>query len=286
MKFTKLLSEQSLLLSIFCVSLATSFSPTQTKAFSNNLNPEFASVSRNERIVAFAHPQADSSSGVVIEETPSFIDTELRGAAMRLHTRSQAPKEGEAAEKPKPPEPYTPTHDDYLRFLVDSQHVYKAFEEATDSMSSLSEFRNTGLERVKPLETDIEFMVQEYGLDRPSVGEPGKNYAETIRNIAAKGEDNIPEFMCHYYNHYFAHTAGGRMIGKKMSSLLLDKKTLEFYKWEGDLNKIKATVKESIEKLAASWTKEQRQQCVDGTAAAFMGGGAINSHLSGGRSPH
>jgi heme oxygenase len=36
--------------------------------------------------------------------------------------------------------------------------------------------------------------------------------------------------MCHYYNFYFAHTAGGRMIGKQMSALLLDKKTLDFYK--------------------------------------------------------
>ena len=46
--------------------------------------------------------------------------------------------------------------------------------------------------------------------------------------IAAR--DAVPEFMCHYYNYYFAHTAGGRMIGKQMSALLLNKKTLEFYK--------------------------------------------------------
>lgn len=244
------------------------------------------SVSRNVPIAVFAHPKADSSSGTVVEETTSFIDTELRGAAMKLHTRMQAPKEGEAVEKPKPAEPYTPTQEDYLKFLVDSQHVYKAFEEATGGMASLSEFCDTGLERVEPLETDIEFLMQEYGLSRPAIGKPGENYAKTIRAVAAKGEDNVPELICHYYNHYFAHTAGGRMIGKKMSSLLLDKKTLEFYKWDGNLNQIKATVKGNIEKLAASWTKEERQQCVDATAAAFMGGGAINSHLSGGRGHH
>jgi heme oxygenase len=25
-------------------------------------------------------------------------------------------------------------------------------------------------------------------------------------------------FICHYYNFYFAHTAGGRMIGNKVRS--------------------------------------------------------------------
>lgn len=145
---------------------------------------------------------------------------------MKLHTRSQAPKEGQAEEKKL--EPYTPTREDYLRFLVDSQQVYKAFEDVVNECDGLSVFRNTGLERVKPLETDINFMVQEYGITRPAVGKAGLDYAEEIRRLGK--EHLIPEFMCHYYNFYFAHTAGGRMIGKQMSALLLDKKTLEFYK--------------------------------------------------------
>ena len=156
--------------------------------------------------------------------TESFIETELRGAAMRLHTREQAPKEGEAPAK-KPAEPYVPTHADYLRFLVDSKHVYEAMEDIVNGRDELAVYRNTGLERTKALEKDIEFMVEEYGLERPSVGKPGSNYAEMLRKI-----ESIPEFVCHYYNFYFAHTAGGRMIGKQMSSLLLEKKTLEFYK--------------------------------------------------------
>eukprot|EP00586_Coscinodiscus_wailesii_P017416 CAMPEP_0172497692 /NCGR_PEP_ID=MMETSP1066-20121228/103576_1 /TAXON_ID=671091 /ORGANISM="Coscinodiscus wailesii, Strain CCMP2513" /LENGTH=252 /DNA_ID=CAMNT_0013270605 /DNA_START=45 /DNA_END=800 /DNA_ORIENTATION=+ len=177
-----------------------------------------------------------------------FIDTELRGAAMKLHTRSQAPKEGEAKEEPK--EPYIPTHDDYLRFLVDSQHVYKTFEEVIKSNDDLKSFRNTGLERTKPLESDIKFMVEEYELTRPPVGEYGLEYAKEIRRIVREG--SIPQLMCHYYNFYFAHTAGGRMIGKRMSSLLLNGRTLEFYKWE-NLNKIKTQVKENIEQMVESW---------------------------------
>jgi len=149
---------------------------------------------------------------------------------MKLHTRSQAPKEGQAQEKKM--EPYIPTRDDYLKFLVDSQHIYKALEDVVNDHDSLSVFRNNGLERVIPLETDIEYMVKEYNLQRPKVGHPGLMYAEEMRRLGSQGL--IPEFLCHYYNFYFAHTAGGRMIGKQMSALLLEKKTLEFYKVRSD----------------------------------------------------
>jgi heme oxygenase (biliverdin-producing, ferredoxin) len=218
-----------------------------------------------------------------VETAGNFIESELRGAAMKLHTRSQAPKEGQAEEKNM--EPYVTTHADYLQFLVDSQHVYQAMEDVVDSVEELTVFRNTGLERVQPLEKDIDFMVQEYGLQRPPVGQPGLQYAQVIRNFRGK-PDLIPEFLCHYYNFYFAHTAGGRMIGKQMAALLLDKKTLEFYKWDGDLNQIKPQVKNDIEAMVAMWSRFEKDRCVGETANAFQGGGAINSHLSGGQSPN
>lgn len=165
-----------------------------------------------------------SSSSTDAPPDAGFIATELRGAAMRLHTKQQSPQEGQViVEEPK--EKYVPTRADYLAFLVDSKHVYEAFEDIVNEKEELSQFRNTGLERTKALEQDIEFMVSEYGLTRPDVGEFGKTYAKELRAI-----ESVPEFMCHYYNFYFAHTAGGRMIGKQMSALLLDKKTLEFYK--------------------------------------------------------
>ena len=167
-----------------------------------------------------------SSSPVEMKISGGFIETELRGQAMKLHTQSQAPKEGKAQEKKM--EPYTPTREDYLKFLVDSQYIYQAFEDIINERKELAVFRNNGLERVKPLELDIEYLVKEYDMQRPQVGHPGLSYAEEIHRFGSQGL--IPEFMCHYYNFYFAHTAGGRMIGKQMSSLLLEKKTLEFYK--------------------------------------------------------
>lgn len=165
-----------------------------------------------------------SSSSTDAPPDTGFIATELRGAAMKLHTTQQAPKEGKViVEEPK--EKYVTTHDDYLAFLVDSKHVYEALEDIVNQRHELSQFRNTGLERTKALEQDIEFMVKEFHLKRPEVGEFGRMYATELRAI-----ESIPEFMCHFYNYYFAHTAGGRMIGKQMAALLLDKKTLEFYK--------------------------------------------------------
>jgi hypothetical protein len=175
-------------------------------------------------------------------DTYSFIQSELRTAAMRLHTKEQSPKEGRAEvmttttattttpqQQPPTTEPYRTTHTDYLAFLVDSQHVYRAMEEIVQQRMELVPFQNTGLERVVALENDIVFLMQEYHLERPVVGRPGREYAQVLYEIANR-ESSIPAFMCHYYNFYFAHTAGGRMIGKQMSALLLNKKTLEFYK--------------------------------------------------------
>ena len=175
-----------------------------------------------------AAPSTPSTSKIATDDTYSFIQTELRGAAMKLHTKVQSPKEGEVEEDlTTPSEPYITTHADYLSFLIDSQHVYKAMEEIVNNYDALARFRNTGLERVVPLEHDITYMMETYNfLERPSVGKPGRDYAQLLHNVA---KSSIPAFICHYYNHYFAHTAGGRMIGKQMSALLLNKKTLEFY---------------------------------------------------------
>jgi len=222
------------------------------------------------------------ASREVAAPAAGFIETELRGAAMKLHTKSQAPKEGKAKEDAPPAEPHVTTHQDYLQFLVDSKYVYEAMEDIVNERDELAVFRDTGLERTKPLEQDIQFMCQEYGLTRPNVGAFGQEYANEMRRIAKEG--TIPQFMCHYYNFYFAHTAGGRMIGKQMAALLLDKKTLEFYKWDGDLNQIKDAVKQNIEAMAARWSREEKDACVNETAAAFRGGGMINANLAGKRS--
>lgn len=189
---------------------------------------------------------------------------------MKLHTKSQAPREGRTPERP-PTEPYTPTRDDYLQFLVDSQRVYATFENLirNDDDAAWRPFRDTGLERTRSLEEDIEFLTREYGLERPVVGAYGSAYADEIRRWNEEDGGGVPELTCHYYNWYFAHTAGGRMIGKTMSQLLLDGRTLAFYEWD-DLNKIKTAVKNDIETMVSSWTREEKDRCVAQTEAALQ----------------
>lgn len=213
---------------------------------------------------------------------PGLIESALRSAAMKLHTKAQAPKEGQV-EVVAPAKPYVPTIMDYLHFLVDSQHVYQAFEDVVndDRFPELASLRNTGLERVGPLEVDITSITKEYNIDWPPVGQKGLEYAQEIRGMMLDGDVNVPEFICHFYNYYFAHTAGGRMIGKKMSALLLEGRTLEFYKWDGDLNQIKQQVKNNIEEIARSWSDTQQEACVGATASAFRGGGGLNAYLFG-----
>jgi len=231
----------------------------------------------------FAPSLAMSASVNTAAERESFIDTELRAAAMKLHTKFQAPKEGRAPEKEKK-EPYVTTREDYMAFLIDSQHVYQVMEDVVAFREELAVFRNSPLDRVKALDKDIDFMEKEYSVKKPDVGSAGQDYADVIRKLGKDG--SVAEFLCHYYNFYFAHTAGGRMIGRQMSLLLLDKKTLEFYKWDGNLNEIKDRVKNDIEDMVVNWSPEERKRCTDETAAAFRGGGSLNSYLAGGNIRH
>ena len=148
----------------------------------------------------------------------SFVQTELRKEAMRLHTRDQS-KEGEQ-EAQTPFTAWEPTRQDYLQFLVDSELVYETFDAIVAANPALAPFRDTGLERAGPLKKDIAWFAATYPgeVTVPSVGPYGQAYAAFLKELAPK---SLPALVCHYYNFYFAHTAGGRMIGKKMSSVLL-----------------------------------------------------------------
>jgi len=56
-------------------------------------------------------------------------------------------------------------------------------------------------------------------------------------------------------------------------------------KWGEDVNELKPRVKAQIEELAQQWSREERDNCINATPAAFRGGGAINGYLYG-ESPH
>lgn len=77
-----------------------------------------------------------------------------------------------------------------------------------------AKFANTGLERGTALTRDLAWFAAEHGIS-PTVSQdgPGHVYARFLEDLAAK---DAPAFLCHWYNQYFAHTAGGLMIGKKV----------------------------------------------------------------------
>lgn len=75
-----------------------------------------------------------------------------------------------------------------------------------------AEFRNTGLERSAGLAKDLEWF-KEQGHAIPEPSEPGITYAEYLKELSEKDPQ---AFICHFYNIYFAHSAGGRMIGRKV----------------------------------------------------------------------
>jgi hypothetical protein len=112
---------------------------------------------------------------------------------VKLHTQHQAPKEEQTEEK-KHRESYTPTHADYLEFLVDSQHICKAMGNVMNEQGKLAVFHSTDLERVAPLETYIGFMVNKYNLEWPKLGKPRLEYAAEMRRFGKEGV--IPEFLC------------------------------------------------------------------------------------------
>jgi len=156
-------------------------------------------------------------------QATGFVQTEMRKAAMALHTRDQA-KEGQQQAQ-KPLAKWEPTRKGYLQFLVDSRHVYGAVEEIVGERAELATLKNTGLERTVALDKDIAWFLSDEGGCQPTTPtEAATGYAAELKRLST------PAFICHFYNYYFAHTAGGRMIGKQMSDMLLDGRVLEFYK--------------------------------------------------------
>lgn len=194
----------------------------------------------------------------------------MRFVAMKLHTRDQAPKEGGQPASPQPMQKWEPSHRGYLQFLAESQVVYTTLDSiiAEAEHPEYAKFQNTGLERSEPLQHDIKWMQEKYNLDAPQISEdgPGNTYAKFLLKAA---KEDPPVFICHFYNFYFAHTAGGRMIGSKISSMILDNANLQFYQYDGDYKPYLENVRDSINTIADDWTRESKDHCLEETKNSF-----------------
>ena len=213
--------------------------------------------------------------GSSVAPTKGFVE-EMRQVAMRLHTREQAPREGEKpadaqrAEQ-RPVARWTPTPEGYLKFLVESLAVYEAMETIVNDEANAEvygRFKNSGLERTGALKKDVEYLCQRFGLTAPNAEGPGKEYAVFLTELAKTAP---PEFICHFYNVYFAHSAGGRMIGRKVSEMILDGKELEFYEWRerGGLDESLTRVRGLLNDTAEKWTREEKDRCLEETGKSF-----------------
>lgn len=131
---------------------------------------------------------------------------------------------------------------------------------------------STGLERSGALERDISYMVKTWALKADPPTGPGLAYAAFLRNLA---EMSPPAFLCHYYNFYFAHTAGGRMIGAQVSKLALDMWMGDFYKWDGEVKDLVASVREKLNEVADSWSRDEKDSCLRETPRTFSYSGTL-----------
>ncbi|KAL8497983.1 hypothetical protein ACS0TY_021363 [Phlomoides rotata] len=223
------------------------------------------------RMVVVAATTAETPKKRYPGEAKGFVE-EMRFVAMKLHTKDQA-KEGEKEPQGQPIARWDPNVEGYLKFLVDSKLVYDTLERIVDKAAypEYAEFRNTGLERSGSLEKDLEWFKQQ-GHVIPEPSSPGTNYAQYLEELS---ENDPQAFICHFYNTYFAHTAGGRMIGRKVAQKILNSKELEFYKWEGDLSQLLQNVRDKLNRVAESWSREQKDHCLEETEKSFKFSGEI-----------
>ncbi|KAF3626285.1 hypothetical protein FXO38_29348 [Capsicum annuum] len=61
----------------------------------------------------------------------------------------------------------------------------------------------------------------------------------------------------------------------RVAEKILDKKELEFYKWDGDLSHLLQNVRDKLNKVAENWTREEKNHCLEETEKSFKFSGAI-----------
>ncbi|KAI4969237.1 hypothetical protein ZWY2020_000151 [Hordeum vulgare] len=216
--------------------------------------------SRQRRIVAVG---AAARGEEAAEKT--FVE-EMRAVAMRMHTKDQS-SEGEKEQRGPSLSELEPNLEAYLRFLVDSKLIFQTLENIVDraAVPWYAEFRNTGLERSEALKKDLKwFSEQGHTIPEPSAADT--RYASYLEELSEKDQH---AFFCHFYNMYFGQSAGGRLTGKKIADKILNKKELEFYKWEGTLSDLLQNVREKLNQVASSWTQEEKNRCLEETETSF-----------------
>ncbi|KAH9624624.1 hypothetical protein KSS87_000779, partial [Heliosperma pusillum] len=152
---------------------------------------------------------------------------------------------------------WQPSLDGFLKYLVDSKLVFDVIEDAY--------FRKTGLERSESLARDLKWFRQQNMLI-PEPSSPGISYAAYLKELSQK---SAPLFLCHFYNSYFSHIAGGQVIAKQVAEKLLGEKELDFYKWDNDAQELLKDVREKLNRLGEHWSRDDKNKCLKEATKSF-----------------
>ncbi|KZV45198.1 hypothetical protein F511_11798 [Dorcoceras hygrometricum] len=169
---------------------------------------------------------------------------------------------------------WEPSMEGFLKYLVDSKLIFDAIEHIVDESSDVSYvyFRKTGLERSDGLSKDLEWLRLQ-GNVIPQPGYPGTMYARYLKELAEKCR---PMFLCHFYNIYFSHIAGGQVIAKQVSERLLEGRELEFCRWEGDEEELLRGVREKLNAIGEHWSRDEKNKCLREATKTFRFLGQID----------
>ncbi|KAA8528563.1 hypothetical protein F0562_035918 [Nyssa sinensis] len=164
-------------------------------------------------------------------------------------------------------ETWQPSMEGFLKYLVDSKLVFNTIERIIDKSDDVSYayFRKTGLERSQGLSKDLEWFSQR-DIVIPPPSNPGLTYAKYLEELAEKSP---PLFLCHFYNIYFSHIAGGQVIAKQVSEKLLEGRELEFHRWDGDAAELLKGVREKLNVLGEHWSRDEKNKCLREATKAF-----------------
>uniref|UniRef100_A0A7N1A7Q6 Inactive heme oxygenase 2, chloroplastic n=1 Tax=Kalanchoe fedtschenkoi TaxID=63787 RepID=A0A7N1A7Q6_KALFE len=168
---------------------------------------------------------------------------------------------------------WEPSAEGFMKYLVDSKLVFSTIERIVDVSDDVSYcyFRNTGLERSESLSRDLVwFSQQEIAIPEPS--NPGLNYSKYLEELA---ERSAPLFLSHFYNIYFSHIAGGRVIARQVSEKIFDGKELEFYRWERNVEELLKDVRQKLNTLGEHWSRDDKNRCLKEATKSFRYMGQI-----------
>ncbi|XP_012071692.1 probable inactive heme oxygenase 2, chloroplastic [Jatropha curcas] len=155
----------------------------------------------------------------------------------------------------------------FVKYLVDSKLVFDTIERIVDKSDDVSYtyFRRTGLERSQGIAKDLEwFSQQDIAIPEPSA--PGVSYAKYLNELAEK---SAPLFLCHFYNIYFSHIAGGQVIARQVSEKILKGRELEFYRWDGDVQELLKGTRENLNMLGEHWSRDVKNKCLKEATKSF-----------------